>query len=48
MLWGSDWPHTALPPDDESRFPSLLQPACDALGEPAFARCLQGGRLYAP
>jgi predicted TIM-barrel fold metal-dependent hydrolase len=48
MLWGSDWPHTALPPSDESRFPSLLQPACDALGEPAFARCLQGGRLYAP
>jgi predicted TIM-barrel fold metal-dependent hydrolase len=47
IVWGSDWPHTALPRSAESRFPSLLQPARDALGEAEFARCLQGGRLYA-
>ena len=46
MVWGSDWPHTALPASAESRHASLLQPVRDALGEARLARCLQGAGLY--
>jgi predicted TIM-barrel fold metal-dependent hydrolase len=46
MVWGSDWPHTALPPSTQSRFESLLQPVRDALGEPRLARCLEAASLY--
>jgi len=46
MVWGSDWPHTALAPSAQSRFASLLQPVREALGASEFERCLQGGRLY--
>lgn len=46
MVWGSDWPHTALLPSAQSRFASLLQPVREALDPSEFARCLEGGRLY--
>jgi predicted TIM-barrel fold metal-dependent hydrolase len=46
MVWGSDWPHTALPPSSLSRLGSLMQPVREALGDARLARCLQAGALY--
>jgi predicted TIM-barrel fold metal-dependent hydrolase len=46
LVWGSDWPHTALPASAQSRFGSLMQPVREALGEAQLARCLQAAALY--
>ncbi len=37
LVWGSDWPHTSLPPSGASRHESLLWPMRAALGEAADA-----------
>jgi predicted TIM-barrel fold metal-dependent hydrolase len=48
MVWGSDWPHTSLPWQPESRHASLLQPVRLALGEAAMRTvlCQHPGVLY--
>lgn len=45
-VWGSDWPHTSLPADPQSRVPSLLAPVREALGADALARLLDARALY--
>lgn len=46
VVWGSDWPHTSLAPARTSRFPSLLAPVRDALGEAGLAQVLGSPSLY--
>lgn len=48
MVWGSDWPHTALAPSTQSRLGSLMQPVREALGDARLARCLHAPALYGP
>lgn len=40
LVWGSDWPHTALPASDDSRLRSLLNPVETALGRDRLDQCL--------
>lgn len=48
LVWGSDWPHTSLPVQPDSRHASLLEPVRLALGEGALAHALHSHplRLY--
>lgn len=45
MVWGSDWPHTAFPPEALPPYASVWQPVVQALGEARAAAVREAGAL---
>lgn len=45
MVWGSDWPHTAFPPEALPPYDSVWQPVVQALGEARAATVRAAGAL---
>jgi predicted TIM-barrel fold metal-dependent hydrolase len=45
MVWGSDWPHTAFPPEALPPYASVWQPVVQALGDTRAAAVREAGAL---
>ena len=45
LVWGSDWPHTAFPPEALPPYDSVWNPVVQALGEARAAAVLAAGAL---